>query len=127
MKKIAVPLALIAAAFVCSCSKDNTSSRSCDFSVAGIIASADGQVKYEAEITGSATISQVLIKSTAGVDSAVTISGNKFQTTLSIKNGTAIGISAKGNASSGGIIEISYEYQPNGGGALIKNEEDCGD
>jgi hypothetical protein len=110
-----------------SCSKSNNSSggtHTCNLSLPVISASAAGTVKYEVKLTGSGHVSQIVLKSN-GVDSTLNSPGLPFQVTLPVSSGAAIGLNVSGTTS-GGTIEIEYEYTPGGGGSLIKNEDDCG-
>ena len=109
----------------CSKSDDNGGggNHNCDFSVPAINAPADGTVKYEANLTGTGTITSLVIKNSSGADSTITSPTLPFQTTLNIASGTAIAISAKGSTT-GGQIEIKYTF--NGGGSLQEDKEECG-
>jgi len=110
-----------------SCSKSNNSSggtHTCDFALPVISASAVGTVKYEVKLTGSGQVSKIILKSN-GVDSTLNSPGLPFQVTLPVSSGAAIGLSVQGTTS-GGTIDIEYTYTPDGGGALVKNEDECG-
>jgi hypothetical protein len=127
--KFVIRFILTGIAFIIfSCSKSDNNSgggtRTCNFSLPVISASADGSVKYEVKLTGTGQVSQIILKSN-GVDSTLNSPGLPFQLTLPVASGAAIGLTVKGSTS-GGIIDIEYSYTPNSGGSLIKNEDECG-
>lgn len=112
--------------FSCSKSDNNsgTGSHACAFSTPTINATAAGTVKYEVKLDGTGKVNQIVIKTNSG-DSTISSPGLPFQTTLSVSNTTAIGISATGSTS-GGTISIEYSFIPSGGGTLVSNENECG-
>jgi hypothetical protein len=127
MKSVSLFILAGTALVLFSCSKSNSSNggtHTCNLALPVISASAVGSVKYEVKLTGSGQVTKIILKSN-GVDSTLNSPGLPFQVTLPLSSGAAIGLSVNGTTS-GGTIEIEYDYTPNGGGALVKNEDECG-
>ena len=125
MKKFFAFIVIAGMGLACTKSSNSGSTHNCDISVPGANASANGSVKYEANLTGSGTISSITVKNSVGTDSTITSPSLPFQTTFNIASGTAIGISAKGSTM-GSQIEIKYTFTPASGGSIDTNKQECG-
>lgn len=128
MQKVSRLFLVSLVALACSKNDDNnnnSNNHTCDFAVAAINAPADGQVKYEANLSGAGSISSIVIKTAAGTDSTINSPTLPFQKTFTVANGTAIAISAKG-ITNGGQIEIKYTFMSTGGGTVAEDDEECG-
>jgi len=127
MQKLSRLLFLSLVTLACSKNDNNNSNpnHSCDFAVAQINAPSDGSVKYEANISGTGSISTLVIKTAAGTDSTINSPTLPLQKSFDISSGTAIAISAKGSTT-GGRIEIKYTFTATGGGSVSTDKEECG-
>jgi hypothetical protein len=127
MKKLSGLLCLSLLTLACSKNDDNNSNSNhdCDFAVAPINAPSVGSVKYEANVSGTGTISTLVIKTASGGDSTINSPTLPFQKSFDIASGTAIAISAKGSTT-GGQIEIKYTFTASGGGSTSEDKEECG-
>lgn len=127
MQKLSRLLFLSLVTLACSKNDNNSSNsnHSCDFAVAQINAPSDGSVKYEANISGTGSISTLVIKTASGADSTINSPTLPFQKSFDIASGTAIAISAKGSTT-GGQIEIKYTFTATVGGSVSTDKKECG-